>query len=115
MPNPFSEWREDQAAALDMSGFTVTLDPSTVNPPCVVVGPVESLTAAGNTAWDVEASVWLVHPSPAGATALGWLEDNLPAFLQKLAPFDTCELTTYAHPTGDLPAYRVSIRTTIDR
>lgn len=115
MPNPFSDWREDQAAVLDMSGYTVTLDPAAVNPPCVVVGPVEAVTQAGSYAWDIEASVWLVHPAPAGVTALDWLEGNLPAFLQKLAPFDSCELTAYAHSTGDLPAYRVSIRTTIDR
>jgi hypothetical protein len=115
MPNPFSDWRDEQAAALDMSGYTVTIDPATVNPPCVVVGPIEDITAAGNDSWDVSVSVWLIHPAPAGTTALTWLESNLPAFLQKVAPFDTCELTTYAHPSGDLPAYRVAIRTTLTR
>ncbi len=115
MPNPFSDWRDAQAAALDMSGYNVTIDPATVNPPCVVVGPVEELTQAGTDSWDIQASVWLVHPAPAGLTAFDWLEGNLPAFLQKLAPFDTCELTTYAHPSGELPAYRVAIRTTVTR
>jgi hypothetical protein len=109
----FSDWRDAQAAILNMSGWTVTTDPATVNPPCCVVGPVESITTAGTGNWDVDASVWLVHPAPGGLVAFDWLEANLPAFLEKMSPFDACELTTYAHPTGDLPAYRVSIRTTI--
>jgi hypothetical protein len=109
----FSDWRDAQAALLSMSGWTVTIDPATVNPPCAVVGPIESITTAGNTNWDIEASVWLVHPAPGGAVAFDWLEGNLPAFLSQMSPFADCELTTYPHPSGDLPAYRVAIRTTI--
>ena len=112
---PLTTWRTAQANLLTMSGFNATTDPSTVNPPCAVVGPVEELAAAGNGNWDVQASVWLVHPSPGGALALAWLESNLPTFLTLLSPFDTCELTTYPHPSGDLPAYRVAIRTTLPR
>jgi hypothetical protein len=109
----FGDYRDTLQAAFNMAGYTATTDPSTVNPPGVVVGPIEAISAAGNTNWDIESSVWLVHPSPGGAVAFDWLEANLPVFLGYLPPFDTCELTTYPHPTGDLPAYRAAIRTTI--
>ena len=112
---PFQTWRDAQANLLSMSGYNATTDPATVNPPCAVVGPVERATQAGNTNWDIEASVWLVHPAPGGQLAFDWLELNLPTFLTLLSPFESCDLTTYPHPSGDLPAYRVSIRTTIPR
>jgi hypothetical protein len=113
VPNIFSDWRDATALAYSTAGYAVTVDPATVNPPCVVVGPVEVVESAGHGAFDIQASVWLVHPAPAGTVALDYLEANLPALLSLAPEFTQVELGTYSHPVGELPAYRIKVETTI--
>jgi len=113
VPNIFSDWRDAVALRYFTAGYESTVDPATVNPPCVVVGPIEVIETAGGGAFDVQASVWLVHPAPAGTVALEYLEANLPTLLSYAPEFSQVELGTYSHPVGDLPAYRIKVETTI--
>lgn len=112
----FTATRDDLADELIAAGLpSVTTDPATANPPCVVVAPWTNISPAGPCAWDADLDVWLIHPAPAGAAAVAWLESQLPAALGVVSPSatDPAEFTTYPHQSGPLPAYRITCRTTI--
>lgn len=116
MTDTLTQVRGSVAAALQTAcpDVQVTTDPATVNPPCLLVGPVTTLEPAGPCAMDAELDVWLIHPAPAGQLAVTWLEANLDAVLDAL-PWDDCTFSVYPHPSGDLPAYQVTVTTTAER
>lgn len=109
--------RQDLAAdlrtALDTpTGVTfVTTDPASVHPPCVLVGAVTVMEAAGACAWQVELPVLLVGKAPASALNVAYLGKNLGALLTALggiAELGDVELTAVEFGGGELPAYLVT-------
>lgn len=116
MTNPLTAVRSAVGSSLTAAcpGVLVTLDPATVNPPCIMVGPVSDLTPAGPCAMDAELDVWLIHPAPASTVAVAWLESNLDAVLSALQ-WDDATFSIYPHPSGDMPAYQVTVTTTAER
>jgi len=98
-------WAADLATA---TGITVTRDPSTVNPPCIVVGMPSAtrVTIGEDVALDLPVS--LLAPSPGDKANVDWLLDHLVGFVAALSPSQTVDAGTYA--PGDFPAYTTTVQ-----
>ena len=99
-------WAAQLATA---TGLTVTRDPSTVNPPCVLVGMPSAtrITVGEQVALDVPVS--LLAPAPGDKVNVDWLLDHLVGFT---AALDLSELTAEAgtYAPGDFPAYTTTVQ-----
>jgi hypothetical protein len=97
------------AAVMEPEGWRVSIDPRSVNPPCVLVGAPDALDPAP-CGWSGMVPIWVLVPGPGNLDALDALLDGL-ELARTAARVTITEParadTYYTDPTGDtgLPGY----------
>ena len=100
------------ALQLEADSLPVVTNPKITALPAVIVGPPEGGERGTLGTFEVELSVWLVHPQNSDAD--GWMLDTLDRCLTACVRGGwpvTFLRTTYAHPDGELPAYQLTVTT----
>jgi hypothetical protein len=95
---------------LDNVGLPVSDNPEAQPLPGLIVEPPSSAAPAeAGGGWEVESTVWLVHPAPWNRRAWQWLTDHADLIDEQVR--GRCEFTRdiYTHPEGDCPAYRITV------
>ena len=107
-------WRQfaaELAATLRPAGLAVTLDPQTLTPPAVLVGPGTPTRGrlAGWRTVTLEVPVYVMAPGPADANAVGWLLEQVPAVADAIGVVSM----TFATFDGKWPSYTGTARLTV--
>jgi hypothetical protein len=89
------------------TGIPVTRDPSTVNPPCILVGMPSATRVTIGEIVALDVPVSLVAPAPGDKTNVDWLLDHLVAFTGAITPTQPVVATT---DVGDFPAYTTTVQ-----
>ena len=90
----------------------VTDNPKTTSPPCVLVGPIQTVEKGGACLWDVEVPVWVVSAAPGDARAVDQLAAHVAYVLGACGDADA-NLGTLDVGSGTLPAYEITARLVI--
>lgn len=113
--NPIIELMSETVDALNAAGVRATMNPASVNPPCVLVLPpaLEIGTICAN---DARCEAVIIAAPPAGHDAIVTLYGLLPVVCETIPDIETVEPATYRvdDTGGALPALKLTWQSMVD-
>jgi hypothetical protein len=103
--------RYELAGKIAAEGYRVTDDPRNINPPCVLIAPVNSIDRFTMCAFTADVVVWTLAPPPGNADAMDWALDSCQT-LMELTGARNGTLGRYQVAGQELPGYSFTVQIT---
>ena len=103
--------RYELAGKIAAAGYRVVDDPRNLNPPCVLIVPVEGITRVTYCAFRADVEVYVLAAPPGNADAMDWALDTTEALLD-LCSGDGARRARYQVAGQELPGYVLTVQIT---